>query len=360
MFNPSREACGACHDDINWETGENHIAGPQSSDSLCAQCHIPQGELEYDASIAGAHTIPFKSTQLKNPTYQIVSISNSGPGQKPSVQFKITDKNGNAILPSAMTRLSLLIGGPTSDYRWTMRETATGATVANGVATYNFTGALPANATGSYAVEIEGYINATLNPGTTNTISVRDAGENVVVPFAVTDAVATPRRTVVDLAKCNSCHDHLQLHGSNRNQISACVICHNPAATTPATPTLPGESIDMKIMIHKIHTGEELAGDYILGNTNFNEVLYPGDRRNCLRCHVGTTHTVPLPASVTSSTTPRGYWDPTRPTAAACLGCHDSLEAAVHALVNTASFGESCSVCHKESAAFSVSESHAR
>ena len=39
-------------------------------------------------------------------------------------------------------------------------------------------------------------------------------------------------------------------------------------------------------MIHRIHTGEELTQDYTIygyGGTpyNFNEVLYPGDRRNC-------------------------------------------------------------------------------
>jgi OmcA/MtrC family decaheme c-type cytochrome len=360
MLKPTRETCGSCHDSINWETGENHLAGAQPNDNRCFLCHTAQGDWEYDASVSGAHTVPYKSTQLKNPKFQIFSITNAGPGQKPSVQFKITDKNGNIILPSAMSRLSIMVGGPTSDYRWTLRETATGAAFANGAATYNFTGTMPTTAAGSYAVEIEGYINATLNPGTPKALSVRDAGNNVVVPFAVTGTIATPRRTVVDIAKCNKCHDNLQLHGGNRNQIVACVMCHNPAAATASTATLPGESIDLKIMAHKIHTGENLTGDYILGSTNFNEVLYPGDRRDCLQCHVGTSYTLPLPATATSSTTPRSYWDPMRPTAAACLSCHDSLEAAVHALVNTASIGESCAVCHKETADFSVSASHAR
>jgi OmcA/MtrC family decaheme c-type cytochrome len=216
-------------------------------------------------------------------------------------------------------------------------------------------------------MESEGYVNTTLNPGTDKELSYRDAFANVVKPFAVTGTVV-PRRAVVDLAKCNKCHDKLQLHGNNRNQIEACVICHNPATTDASRRSqavLPAESIDMKIMIHKIHTGAELANDYTVygfGNTavNFNEVTYPGDRLNCTACHVGTSYQVPLPESVTPSTTPRSYWTPMLPTAAACTGCHDSVDTAAHAFVNTASFGESCSTCHKESADFAVTKVHAR
>jgi len=62
---PSREACGACHDDINWATGANHAAGAQADSSACANCHIPDSGEEFDASIKGAHTIPEKSKQLK-------------------------------------------------------------------------------------------------------------------------------------------------------------------------------------------------------------------------------------------------------------------------------------------------------
>src|SRR5262249_30717403 len=45
---PSRAACGACHDNIDWTTGAGHPAGPQSSDSSCAACHAPQGSTEWD------------------------------------------------------------------------------------------------------------------------------------------------------------------------------------------------------------------------------------------------------------------------------------------------------------------------
>ena len=48
---PARQPCGACHDDINWVTGENHGGGPQADDSACANCHVPESGTEYDTSI---------------------------------------------------------------------------------------------------------------------------------------------------------------------------------------------------------------------------------------------------------------------------------------------------------------------
>jgi len=199
-------------------------------------------------------------------------------------------------------------------------ETATGATYADGICTYNFTGAIPATAAGTYALEIEGRMTTTLNPGTTKQFTYNDSGENVVKYFAVTGTTVTPRRTVVDTAKCNKCHDKLQFHGNNRNQVAACVLCHNPTATyRPSGSTEPAESIDMRTMVHKIHTGEELEGDYTIGTTNFNGILYPGDRRNCLACHVGTSYQVPLPSTNLAVTTPRDLWSPTLPNTASCI-----------------------------------------
>jgi OmcA/MtrC family decaheme c-type cytochrome len=360
MLNPTADTCGSCHDTINFKTGQGHAGGPQPDDRDCYRCHWPEGTYEYDASVAGAHTVPDKSTQLRKPKVEILSITNTAPGQKPVVKFKITDKNGAAIAPSSMSRFTLRLAGPTTDYKWYNSETATAATYADGVATYTFTTvAIPADATGTYALEAEGRMDAVLNPGTTKQFTYRDAPDNVVKYFAVTGSVVFPRRTVVDIAKCNKCHDRLQLHGNNRNQVEACILCHNPAGVYPATGAT-SQSIDMRIMIHKIHTGEELEGEYTIANANFNEILYPGDRRNCLACHVGTSYTLPLPATNAAVMTPQDLWNPTLPASASCLSCHDSVESAVHAYTNTATFGEACSVCHKETAEFAVTKIHAR
>jgi OmcA/MtrC family decaheme c-type cytochrome len=365
---PSAEACGSCHDDVDFTTGANHPAGP-STNADCASCHQPEGQYEFDASVVGAHTVPYKSKQLLLPKLTVQSLTNTGPGQKPTMVFTIKDRNGNAIDPAKFSgttgQLRANIVGSTADYNMTpINETITGASFANGIATYNFKAAIPATATGSWALELEGRLNATLIMGgdPTTTLSQRDALDNVVSYFAVTGTTVTPRRTVVSLASCNKCHEKLQLHGGNRNTVEACVVCHNPSRT--AGTGAAAESFSMQWMTHKIHTGEELTGDYVLGGTSFKEVLYPGDRRNCIACHAGNTYTVPTPAGTVATVTPKNYWSPTMPIAAACLGCHDSVSTAAHAFINTTTFGtmqvESCEVCHKESADFAVSKSHAR
>lgn len=145
-------------------------------------------------------------------------------------------------------------------------------------------------------------------------------------------------------------------------------MCHNAnwddKARRPADK-LPVESIHMKTMIHKIHTGEELQNDFTIygfGNTpiNFNEVTFPGDRRNCEKCHLPGTQQLPLPKGVLPTVAPRDYINPTQAAAAACLSCHTSQEAASHALLNTSTLGESCRVCHGTTSEFSVDKVHAR
>jgi OmcA/MtrC family decaheme c-type cytochrome len=367
--NPTAVTCGSCHDDINFQTGLNHEGGPQPSDKYCTYCHWEKSDWEFDSTIRGAHTVPYKSTQLRYPKIQIVSVSNLGPGLKPVVKFKLSDKNG-PIKPTDLARLTLRFAGPTDDYRWNGSETAnTAAAVvgSDGVITYSFaTVALPADAKGTFALETEGYFSATLNPSTVKALAQRDVMDSAVQFFAVTGTTVTPRRTIVDDAKCDKCHDKLWFHGGNRNNAQVCSLCHNPTLTDsrPASKG-PQESLDLKIMIHKIHSGENLSKDYsILGSTgtgtSFNDVLYPGDRRDCLQCHVTGSYTTPLPSTATPVTWPANAWSPVLPTAAACLGCHDTVDAASHAFVNTAAFGEACAVCHKEAADAAVSKVHAR
>jgi len=175
---------------------------------------------------------------------------------------------------------------------------------------------------------------------------------------------------VVDIANCNTCHDRLVLHGGQRFATEECVMCHNPNASDVSrrpAEAAPPESIDFKRMIHRIHTGEELTQDFTVygfggSENNYNHVLYPGDRRDCTSCHVDGTWNVPatMPPGRLPTETLRDWYSPQQPTAAACLGCHDSQAAAAHAYVNTAPFGEACAACHGVNADFSVDKAHAR
>jgi len=91
---------------------------------------------------------------------------------------------------------------------------------------------------------------------------------------------------------CNKCHTRLQLHGERR-EVQLCITCHTPQSTDAQS----GNTVDMPVMIHKIHMGEGLpsveAGDpyQIVGFQNtvhdYSEVVYPQDVRNCVSCHTG-------------------------------------------------------------------------
>jgi OmcA/MtrC family decaheme c-type cytochrome len=367
LTNPSRQACGSCHDAIDWETGEGHAAGPQADDSACASCHRPEGEAEFDASIKGAHTIPTESAQLRGVGIEILEVTGAAPGAKITVKFRTYNLDDNSFIPpSSLASLNFHLGGPTTDYASYFTESGKNATVAGETATYAFSTALPPDAAGTWGLSADVYRNTTLNPGPT--AAIREAAQNPYVAVPVTDAQAVARRQVVDLAKCNACHNTLALHGGQRFTIEECLICHNPnktdASRRPADK-LPAETVHFKYMIHKIHTGEDLSSDltiYGFGNTphNYNEVLYPGDRRNCQACHKPGTYNLPVPEGSLPTITNYGYYTPTQPEAASCLSCHDSRDAAAHAWVNTAPFGESCAACHGVSAEFSVERAHAR
>ncbi len=369
LTNPSRAACGSCHDTVNFATGEGHVDQPQISDNMCSTCHIPQGEREFDASIKGAHTRETFSEQLRGTTFGIVRVENTSAGQQPTVTFTIKDRAGNVIDASAMDSLSLVLAGPTTDYSRMFSENARGATRVGNEFRYTFTAAVPADATGSYAVAIQGYRNIKLNEATRQEMTVRDAGFNEISYFSLRGGPAVARRQIVDVNKCNVCHGRLALHGGSRRNTQFCVMCHNPNGTDTArrtAATMPPESIHFKNLIHKIHTGEELTSDFTVygygGNPyNFNEVRFPGDRRNCEKCHLPGTYELPLAENVLPTQTPRGFFPVTQPVAAACLGCHTSRSTAAHASIMTSpTLGESCDVCHGRNADFGVAKVHAR
>ncbi len=383
---PNRAACQSCHDDANFATGANHPGGVQVDDSACATCHQPQGTLEWDPSVMGAHTVPYKSTQLKGLNAQIVSVSNATPGQTPTVAFQLTQNDGSVVLPASLgSNLNLLMGGPTADYAINpFRENASAATAGVGGAfNYTFTHPIPSNATGTWTFSIEARRTVNLDPAPSDSSTFTEAAFNPIFDVSVDGSAVASRRVVVQLANCNVCHGRLALHGGQRLNTQECVICHNPNASDvarrPADQGSP-ESIDFKRMIHRIHTGENLVQNYTIygfGNppsvNTFNDVRFPGDRRDCQKCHttdangVGTEQVSETPPpGLLATQTLRDWYTPMQHYAAACLGCHDSQAAAAHAVTMTATFpgtgtlAEACATCHGPDGAFSVDQVHAR
>lgn len=378
---PTRDACGACHDDVNWTTGANHPGGPQANDAACAACHVPETGIEFDASIKGAHTIPYQSNQLKGLTATIVSMSNFLPGKNPTVVYSVKNGDGTAVDGTKLQTFSPIFAGPTSSYRTYLSQSglATGSNPATfnattGTTTFTFSSPLPSDAKGTWSasVDIRRATSLVRGDGKPN-IAFSEGTANPVKSTSVDGSPLVPHRTTVTIEQCNVCHDSLRLHGGQRLESHECVMCHNnvngDAARRPAN-TGPEESIAFKRMIHRIHSGENLTQDFtIYGNgnraNNFNEIRYPGDRRNCATCHVANSFLLPLPAGQDNVTTLRDFFSPQGPATAACLGCHDSRDAAAHAYLNTTTFGgtnpaEACATCHGRGKDQDVAKAHAR
>ena len=99
---PSRLACGACHDQIDWTTGKSivagkldHEGGPQPNDSGCSTCHpADTGGMK---AIAEAH----KFEQLRNMIDVSLTLPRNGKffvaGEKPVITLVIMNDNGKPI-----------------------------------------------------------------------------------------------------------------------------------------------------------------------------------------------------------------------------------------------------------------------
>jgi OmcA/MtrC family decaheme c-type cytochrome len=407
LTEPSRAACGACHDNLNFATGANHPGGFQADDTECHNCHIPQGELPFDASIKGAHVVATDTaaTYPQNPdtllaglNLAITSVTHTSAGQSPTVNFTVQDNKGNNIALSALGFLQFTMAGPTTDYGYTsfgsdtastpgyVTESAIKATCSStGNCSYTFTHAIPAAATGTYSIGGEARESVTLLAGTTTQQTVDLGAANPVVNFSVDGSPVQPRRTVVAESNCNNCHVALSLHGGLRNNVDYCVFCHNPSntdASTRATATVaadkaaPPQGINFNLLVHRIHDGVNVvpAGGkpyivvgYMGSHNDFSSVLFPamspaGDAtylQNCSMCHTNGSEQN-LPIGLNAVMDPQGWINPVQPTSSACSGCHVSKGEAAHFLANTDSLGESCNVCHAAGAQFAVDAVHAQ
>ena len=424
---PSNTGCVSCHDNVNANTGENHPQGAYA-DSTCFLCHAPQGR-EFDISVTGAHTIPQLSRQAPGVNFTIAAVKDADdgdervdPGHHLQVIFNIKDNAGHVVDPNTMASLQLTLAGPTTDFviqdyngdgvkappdeHYLEQDVIDAAAIGDGNYSVTFSLPVPHDATGTYAVGMEGYKCAALErldeakggrnctSGNTEFNEIRDVGASIVHYFAVTDAEPVPRRMVTDDTKCATCHDtfskNFSVHGGTRNNPGVyCVVCHNPSHDSlerqPAPPageiatTFP---VNFKELVHKIHASEELESPYLLFSsggdaTNVQEFHIPGDRRNCEKCHLSETNLLRPDIGLatvtremdTNKTVLNTRFTP--PIKAACTSCHDGFSevlgvpVATHADIfttnpNSPNAVEQCDQCHGEGALIAVSQVHAR
>jgi OmcA/MtrC family decaheme c-type cytochrome len=414
---PSAEACGSCHDDVNFATGAGHSDENFATDnSQCTVCHSDGG---FVGTVAESHAIKDKVEGAKY-AFSFVSVTNAAPGQFPVITYKITDPtNANAPydvraggtnprFTSSTASLTILLAWGNGDFDNIGNGSATtpasalslngrtsgtnnGAPVDNGNGTYTITStkAVPATASGSGTAAFYGRAAGDFDGDTTFSDQVPIKG--AVKAFAITDTTAVARRVVVDGEKCNACHDRLILHGQRLAEPQMCTACHNPDNTDVSRrggvmgiDGLFERSIDFKVMIHAIHGADKRAEDnpdkpYVVygfgGSVNdFSHVEYPGVLNNCSQCHAGDSFEIPLASTVRATTLDsNGIADHgddinATPTAAVCTSCHTSDLAATHMEQNGASFvmvgdpgtyNETCAVCHGPGRMADVAEVHA-
>ena len=286
---PTRKACGSCHDGINWATGggstlgdkaaatapgsivatSGHVGGKATDDSICALCHKPDAiQVYHRTDNLTAHN-PTVAEGLANFTYDIKSVSVDAANNT-TIEFAIRN-NGTPVTylvpaPGVSNPLVGFTGAPSFLLAWAQPQDGI-----NAPADYNNVGikqaqavsvslaglsntAQAANGSMVPSATNAGYYTATLK-GTGNwkfpvgatmravglqgyftqlaggPVTANTARHAISVVKSVSgDAV---RRTVVDSAKCSNCHEWFEGHGGNRvYDVQICVMCHVPGLAT--------------------------------------------------------------------------------------------------------------------------------
>jgi len=385
---PNRTSCGSCHDDVNFDTGENHGAGGQQlTNRFCANCHPPDGPwTKSQLPVSTVHQGPARAAEAglyRGGTngFAIDGLGYDVSTRKLTVDYSVTKDGARMVLQSDPEwtnggRLSIRTGWSTEEYTNEGSDSSPapaqplsfdaldvgGSVVDMGEGRYRTVLDVPSDAFGNLIVFLEGRPVADLRgDGETTTIPVQNAFANVNIELR---EPLRARRAVIDIAKCNACHDGsgagLAFHGNNRtNEMQACVVCHNNDATDigrrPADPgTTPDEkreeSVDIKRMIHGIHSGNQLQDGLVIygfGGTphDYSSVGFVGNNANCLTCHLAGTYSTDAAWLTLPSTIDTGeeLTDPSddlniSPISSVCSSCHDDDRAKHHMVLNGGSF----------------------
>ncbi|MBK6472378.1 MAG: OmcA/MtrC family decaheme c-type cytochrome [Betaproteobacteria bacterium] len=291
---PSRQACGACHDGIDWESGggstladkaaatavgsvvatSGHIGRAQSDDSRCVLCHTPEyNKIDHQMENITKNN-PVIAAGLASFTYDIktatVNASNEIViefGIKQRIAPSTTDTLVTLVAPAATVSNSLagFTGGPSFllpyamsqdgitspvDYNNLGRPSSQPRTVS--IASLLSTGQA-ANGSLVPSTANPGYYIATIKGANVFPVGAKlravslqgyytqiTAPASAAAPIArhaisVIKAVAgdAVRRTVVDAEKCSNCHEWFEGHGGNRvKETQVCVACHVPGLAT--------------------------------------------------------------------------------------------------------------------------------
>jgi hypothetical protein len=123
---PSRQACGSCHDDVHWGqpyTANGQTMPAQANNSNCKLCHVPTGN---PLAVFDAHLHPLTDPNFETGVnLEVTSLAEAGsndddgtidPGEKIALTFRVTDDAGADISPASLSSPSVVISGPTHNY----------------------------------------------------------------------------------------------------------------------------------------------------------------------------------------------------------------------------------------------------
>ncbi|MCG8613599.1 MAG: OmcA/MtrC family decaheme c-type cytochrome [Pseudomonadales bacterium] len=383
---PTVEACGSCHDDVNFTTGEGHIAGARDN-SECSTCHT--GSADNQLTVANVHNI--KGLELAQ---RQVAISFERGKLDPAdnslqVLFALINPESGEVYRPGAADLDFI--GRARIYH-NSYEDDTGYQDAN---TYVDVTALTPDGTGLYTMDTDRVVDS----GSRVTLSTRlrvcadeklgsllecsnETSENVGAVSATANLDASgnllpeTQKLVMgaQYERCETCHADptLSIHGGDYSTLEQCRACHNNAFLRSRG------NLDLKFVVHAYH-----ANNLDDGDGGKEAVHYPDTIGNCSQCHDAAQINLPLTANTGAALTQEnGY---TSPTAFVCASCHLSVQpgnidtgnlstltdpdqALVgHMIQNGAVFNgssaqanitESCSVCHGSGSLAAIDEAH--
>lgn len=346
-------------------------------------------------------------------------------GDRPAVTFTLTKDDASSWDLAEFSFARTLVSGPTFNYQRVIAEKSDVGSAAvlntDGSYTYTFADPIPAtylaplNDTASFGAadgELQGeaLLDGTYTVGlyvawsyTVDGEAKRAAG-NATFDFVLGNSGVVDTREVVKQDNCNRCHADLQAHGGLRHNVTLCLLCHTAGAEDRNTPSVaggtPGVSIDFKVMVHKLHTGEHLPSVLGVGTNpdgsrtyaatptpyemigfgdsliDFSHIAFPAwpngqvplprdqgytalsapnkatedvireGPANCAVCHGDPDGTGPLTAPT------QGLQHRTQPTRAACGSCHDDIAWGLPYTANGQTMPEqannsNCVLCHE-------------
>jgi OmcA/MtrC family decaheme c-type cytochrome len=271
---PSRKACGACHDSVDFSVA--HEGQVRADDSTCATaCHTPAliKEAHYTLNVTPHN--PVVAAGLTNFTYEISSVTQATSGGSVDIKFRIlASTDGSTPAPVTLTvgagasnPLTGFTGAPGFLLAWAMPqpgETTTPADYNNlkadgtmfssnhqpislSLNLFTNTSTSPSRGSISATPDSNGYYTVTVASayafpagaklrtvalqGYFTQVSPAAARHAISVSKAV--STAETRRKVIDSAKCANCHEWFEGHGGNRvYDVQVCVTCHVPGLVT--------------------------------------------------------------------------------------------------------------------------------